>query len=173
MSSSRAQLALAIVATVLVSTCVLPGIGIGRECTTTSDCSSPNVCVLLDETDPASDAVCLPMLELPSPQDCFADEDCPVAGWPVDATCADGRCACSGAKFDATSCPGLDDVIGVHSCRCVPGDLAPDDVCEDDNQCITGFCGAGECTTGFDGEACDADDDCISTNRTCDAGVCV
>lgn len=167
------SLAVALALSALLANCVLPGVGVGAPCAKTSECLSENVCVLLDETDPESDAVCLPMLELPSPQACFADEDCPAALWPVDASCNDeGRCTCE--DFDASSCPNTDDVIGEHTCRCLPLAFGGDD-CEDDNQCIdTLICGNGTCTDGFSGDPCDSDADCGSSeNFTCDANVCV
>ena len=156
----------------LVATCVLADVGVGASCEVTDECTAPNVCVLLDEGDPDSGAVCLPMLDLPAPQACFADEDCPAAGWPVDATCNDeGRCTCGGEGF---SCTGIDDeVVGEHTCRClVPAVL--EEACEDDNQCDTGICGNGVCGIGFEGDGCDSDADCPgSINTTCDASICV
>lgn len=151
--------------------CVLADAGVGDSCEGTFDCLSPNVCVRLDEADPEGGSVCMPMLELPSPQACVVDDDCPLAGWPVDASCDDeGRCLCAGSDF---ACDGGDEVVGEHTCRCLVIAFLGDP-CEDDNQCEVLICGSGVCTEGANGETCDSDADCPNSDGiTCEAGFCI
>lgn len=149
------------------ATCVFPDVGVGAECEEQSDCLSGVQCVRLDPEDEDEGNVCLPMLELDAPQACVVDDDCAAAGFPVDAVC-DGaqRCTCEGAAFQCD----FDEVIGEHTCRCLPAGLDEGEKCEDDTQCVTARCGAGECVIGDVDEPCDDGDDCIS--GTCTGGAC-
>ena len=161
---------LALLAGLHAGACVFPELGIGDACDAQEDCLSGLACVRLDPEDDDEGDVCLPMLELDAPQACSDDDGCAAAGFPIDATCVDARCTCEGEAF---TCDGFDEVVGEHTCRCLPGGLDDGASCEDDNQCISTICGAGACEGGFDGDACDDDDDCpFSATSTCTGGTC-
>lgn len=154
--------------------CVFPDLGVGRPCEAQSVCSAGHVCVRLDPEDDGEGSVCLPMLELDAPQACTADEDCAAAGFPVDSFCQDGLCTCGDAD-DGFTCNSFDttEVVGEHTCRCLPALLVDGVECIDDNQCASLRCGDGNCVAGNDGDGCDSDEDCaFSTNATCGGGTC-
>lgn len=152
--------------------CVIPPVGLGASCEQQSDCTTGKQCIRIDPEDEGEGNVCLPMLELDSPQACPSgdDEECAAAGFPIDAFCDDDlRCTCDDEAFTCE----FGTVIGEHSCRCVPSELATNDECIDDNQCLSLHCGDGNCVLGNDGDGCDEDEDCEdSSTGTCNAGTC-
>ena len=164
-------LASALVVVACAATCVIPPVGQGKPCEGQSECSSGDVCIRIDPEDDGEGSVCLPMLELDAPQACTVDDDCAAAGFPIESFCdGDSRCTCD--LEDGFLCD-FEEVVGEHTCRCLPAGLPSGDACEDDTQCISFHCGNGNCVDGVDGDGCDNDEDCqLSTNETCNAGTC-
>jgi hypothetical protein len=164
-------LACALAGTAANVTCVFPEVGLGAPCESQSECLSGDACVRVDPEDTDEGNVCLPMLDLAAPQACTVDEDCPAAGFPVDASCnGDGLCTCD--PDDGFTCD-FEEVLGEHTCRCLVGGIDVGESCEDDAQCITTHCGNGACVAGLTGDACDNDDDCqFGEVALCTEGTC-
>jgi hypothetical protein len=97
------------------SACVfLDTYDIGDACTSSLDCDEDIFCVLLDEAEPEGRQVCAPAVSLPETA-CTQALDCRVRGFPVDALCVEGACACIGETFLCAG--GLQ--VDPHRCICV------------------------------------------------------
>lgn len=156
--------------TLASTTCVFPEVGLGAPCEDQSACLTGDACVRIDPENDGEGNVCLPMLELPAPQECIADDDCAAAGFPIESFCDANRCTCD--LEDGFTCD-FEEIIGEHTCRCLAAGLETGDACEDDTQCVSFHCGNGNCVDGVDGDGCDNDEDCQeSSSATCTAGTC-
>lgn len=149
--------------------CVLPQLGIGDECRKSTDCLSGLVCVLLDEENPAGEAVCMPPLKLDRTS-CSDDDECTRAGLPVDAYCtAGGHCACDLEEMTTLSCD-TNEFPGRFACGCVSADEGDvGDECGHPEECATLACSVDE---GRCIEECTTDDDCGGLLPHCVGGTC-
>ena len=132
-AATIARMSLAFIA-LLSARCLCTEHGsLGRACQGSASCTDGLVCVLLDEANGGGERVCVPMKGIDEPLACAEATECVTAGYPVDATCVDGQCACVGDAFACAS----DSVIDAATCRCVfapedPLDAGTDDAGTDD-----------------------------------------
>lgn len=101
--------------------CVCPTPIIGEACTQSSSCPQGTVCEAIDPERPAAAANCLPMPKLDAvPVHCAAALDCSKAGYPVDATCANGSCTCDDAVLQNCEVTIAANDAHRQTCTCPP-----------------------------------------------------